>query len=75
VKSRLPYPISTAFYINSDFHGYSHYNAANVKFEHRAGDMAVTAVLPGPGAWTNKSAAAGVGRRPDAGFPGIRGQP
>ena len=43
--SRLPYKNFTSFYINSDWHGYSHYNAMNVKFEHRAGDLAVTGVF------------------------------
>jgi Carboxypeptidase regulatory-like domain len=61
VKSRLPYPNFNGFYINSDFHGYSHYNAANVKFEHRAGDMAVTAVFTWARSLDDKSAAAGVG--------------
>src|SRR5262249_54005399 len=34
-SSRLPYRNFTGNYIDSDFHGYSHYDAANIKFEHR----------------------------------------
>ena len=61
-------------YINSDWHGYSHYNAMNVKFEHRAHDLAVTAVYTWANSKDDKSAAAGVGatrRR----LSGIHGQP
>ena len=61
VVSRLPYPNFNGFYIDSDFHGYSNYNAGNVKFEHRAGDMAVTAVFTWAKSMDDKSAAAGVG--------------
>ena len=61
VKSRLPYKNFTGFYINSDFHGYSHYNAMNVKFEHRAGDLAVTSIFTWANSKDDKSAAAGVG--------------
>ena len=70
MKSRLPYPNFNGFYINSDFHGYSHYNAANVKFEHRAGDMAVTAVFTWARSLDDKSAAAGVGAT-GAGYQGF----
>jgi hypothetical protein len=58
---RLPYPNFTGFYIDSDFHGYAHYNAMNVKFERRAGDMAVTSVYTWARSMDDKSAAAGVG--------------
>jgi hypothetical protein len=60
-QSRLPYPNFTNYYINSDFHGYSHYNAMNVKFDHRAGDLAVTAIYTWANSKDDKSAAAGVG--------------
>ena len=60
-QSRLPYPNFNGFYIDSDFHGYSHYNALNVKFEHRAGDMAITSVYTWANSKDDKSAAAGVG--------------
>ena len=59
--SRRPYPNFTNFYINSDWHGYSHYNAMNVKFEHRAGDLAVTGIFTWAKSLDDKSAAAGVG--------------
>ena len=52
VVSRLPYPNFNGFYIDSDFHGYSNYNAGNVKFVHQAGKLAITAISPGPRAWT-----------------------
>ncbi len=60
-SSRLPYPNFTGFYIDSDFHGYSHYNAMNIKFEHRAHDLAVTAIYSWANSKDDKSAAAGVG--------------
>jgi hypothetical protein len=59
--SRLPYPNFNGFYINSDWHGRAHYNAMNVKFEHRAGDLAVTGVFTWAKSFDDKSAAAGVG--------------
>jgi len=58
---RLPYKNFQGFYIDSDFHGMSHYNAMNVKFEHRAKDLAATAVYTWANSKDNKSAAAGVG--------------
>ena len=61
VASRLPYPNFNGFYIDSDWHGYSHYNAMNIKFEHRAGDLAVTSVFTWAKSLDDKSAAAGVG--------------
>lgn len=60
-STRLPYPNFTGFYIDSDFHGYSHYRAMNVKFEHRTGGLAVTAVYTWAQSKDDKSAAAGVG--------------
>ena len=59
--SRLPYPNFNGFYINSDWHGYGNYNAMNVKFEHRAGDLAMTGVFTWAKSFDDKSAAAGVG--------------
>ena len=61
VASRRPYPNFTNFYINSDWHGYAKYNAMNVKFEHRSGDLAVTGVFTWAKSMDDKSAAAGVG--------------
>ena len=60
-SSRLPYPNFTGFYIDSDFHGYSRYDAGNVKFEHRARDLAVTSVFTWSKSLDDKSATAGVG--------------
>ena len=68
--SRLPYPNFTSFYINSDWHGYSHYNGMNVKFEHRAHDLASTVVYTWAQSKDDKSAAAGVGAT-GAGFQGF----
>jgi hypothetical protein len=61
IASRLPYPNFNGTYIDSDFHGYSHYNAGNVKFEHRAGDLAATAIFTWAKSMDNKSATAGAG--------------
>jgi Carboxypeptidase regulatory-like domain len=61
IASRLPYPNFNGTYIDSDFHGYSNYNAANVKFEHRAGDLAATAVFTYAKSMDDKSATAGAG--------------
>jgi Carboxypeptidase regulatory-like domain len=60
-SSRRPYPNFTSYYIDSDWHGYSNYNAMNVKFEHRAHDLAVTGVFTWARSMDDKSAAAGVG--------------
>jgi hypothetical protein len=61
IASRLPYQNFNGTYIDSDFHGYSNYDAANVKFEHRAGDLAATAVFTYAKSMDNKSATAGAG--------------
>ena len=51
--SRRPYPNFSNIFINSDWHGYSHYNGLNVKFEHRARDLAADRrSTPGPTART-----------------------
>lgn len=69
-NSRLPYPNFTNIYINSDWHGYSNYNAVNVKFEHRTSSLAVTAVYSWAKSMDDKSAAAGVGAS-GAGYQGF----
>ena len=69
-STRLPYPNFTGFYIDSDFHGYSHYNAMNVNFQHRAGNLAVTAIYTWANSKDDKSAAAGVGAT-GAGYQGF----
>ncbi len=61
IPSRLPYPNFNGFYIDSDFHGFSIYHAGNAKFEHRAGDLAVTSVFTWAKSMDNKSATAGAG--------------
>ena len=58
---RLPYANFNGTYIDSDFHGYSNYNAGNVKFEHRTHDLAATAIYTWAKSLDDKSAAAGVG--------------
>jgi hypothetical protein len=61
ISSRLPYPNFTGFYIDSDFHGNSNYNAGDVKLERRAGDLALTAVYTWSKSLDTKSATAGAG--------------
>lgn len=68
--SRLPYPNFTNFYIDSDWHGYSHYNGMNVKMEHRARELAATVVYTWAQSKDDKSAAAGVGAT-GAGYQGF----
>jgi len=68
--SRLPYKNFTNFYIDSDWHGYSHYNAMNVKMEHRARELAATVVYTWAQSKDDKSAAAGVGAT-GAGYQGF----
>lgn len=61
IASRLPYPNFNGTYIDSDFHGYSHYNAGNVKLERRSGDLALTAAYTWSKSLDDKSATAGAG--------------
>ncbi|HXS76882.1 MAG TPA: carboxypeptidase regulatory-like domain-containing protein [Terracidiphilus sp.] len=68
--SRLPYKNFTNFYIDSDWHGYSHYNGMNVKMEHRARELAATVVYTWAQSKDDKSAAAGVGAT-GAGYQGF----
>jgi len=70
VVSRLPYPNFNGFYIDSDFHGYANYNAMNIKFEHRTGNLAATAIYTWAKSMDDKSAAAGVGAT-GAGYQGF----
>ncbi len=60
-SSRLPYPNFNGTYIDSDFHGYSNYNAGNIKFEHRASNLALTAAFTWAKSLDDKSATAGAG--------------
>ncbi len=68
--SRLPYANFNGYYIDSDFHGYANYNAANIKFEHRAQNLAATAIFTWARSLDDKSAAAGVGAT-GAGYQGF----
>jgi hypothetical protein len=70
-STRLPYKNFTGFYINSDWHGYSSYNAFNVKFEHRTGNLQVQSAFTWAKSMDDKSAAAGVGAT-GAGFQGFQ---
>jgi hypothetical protein len=58
---RLPYPNFTGFYINSDWHGNSDYNAGNIKLERRTSSMALTTIFTWAKSLDDKSAAAGLG--------------
>ena len=69
-STRLPYPNFTGDFIDSDFHGYSHYNAMNINLQHRARDLAVTAIYTWAQSKDDKSAAAGVGAS-GAGYQGF----
>lgn len=70
VADRLPYPNFTGFYIDSDFHGYSHYNAVNFKLQHSAANLAATVIYTYANSKDDKSAAAGVGAT-GAGYQGF----
>ena len=70
VADRLPYPNFTGFYIDSDFHGYSHYNAMNVKLQRSAANLAATVIYSYANSKDDKSAAAGVGAT-GAGYQGF----
>lgn len=61
VSSRLPYPNFTGDYIDSDFHGYSSYNAGNVQLEHRATNLDLTAIFTWAKSLDDKSSTAGAG--------------
>ena len=60
-NTRLPYPNFPGFYIDSDWHGYSNYNAMNAKFERRTTHSALTAIYTWARSLDDKSATAGVG--------------
>ena len=68
--SRLPFPNFTGFYIDSDFHGYSHYNAMNVKLEHSSSNLSANVIYTYANSKDDKSAAAGVGAT-GAGYQGF----
>src|SRR6185437_11378977 len=70
VSTRLPYQNFTGFYIDSDFHGYSHYNAMNFKLQRSAANLAATVIYTYANSKDDKSAAAGVGAT-GAGYQGF----
>ena len=61
--SRRPFAniTSSLGFLDSQWEGYSNYNAANVKFERRTSSMAVVSVYTWAKSMDDKSAAAGVG--------------
>ncbi len=70
-STRKPYPNFSGIYIDSDWHGYSNYNAMNLKMEHRNTQGAVTAIYTWARSLDDKSAAAGVGAT-GTGFQGFQ---
>ncbi len=69
VASRKPYP-QFGIFINSDWSGNSSYQSANVKIEHRAGNLLFTTAYTWAKSIDNKSAAAGIGGA-DTGWQGF----
>jgi hypothetical protein len=69
VEERKPFP-QFGVYINSDWSGYSNYNAMNAKLEHRARNALVTLAYTWAKSTDSKSAAAGIG---SSGFNGWQG--
>lgn len=59
--TRLPYKNFPGFFINSDFHGYSHYNAMNVKLQHSSGNLVATMFYTLAQSKDDKSSAAAAG--------------
>jgi hypothetical protein len=62
-SQRAPYPNFSSIlgFLDSEYNGYSSYNAGNLKLEHRSGSMALLAVYTWAKSLDDKSAAAGVG--------------
>src|SRR5437588_1023056 len=62
-SQRKPYANfnSTLGFLDSEYNGYSSYNAGNLKLEHRSSSMALLAVYTWSKSLDDKSAAAGVG--------------
>ncbi len=67
--ARRPYP-NFNIYIDSKWTGYSNYNAANVKLEHRTSSLLLNAVYTWSKSLDDKSAAAGIGNA-DIGWQGF----
>jgi hypothetical protein len=60
-SARIPYAHFPGIYINSDWNGYSNYNAGTIKLEHRTASLALTALYTWAKSMDDKSAAAAVG--------------
>jgi hypothetical protein len=70
VEERKPFP-NFGVYINSDWSGYSNYNALNAKLEHRARSALVTLAYTWAKSTDSKSAAAGIGASNFNGWQGF----
>ncbi len=70
-SSRKPYVNFPGIYINSDWSGYSNYNAGTVKLEHRTSSLALTAFYTWAKSMDDKSAAAGIGATAGTGWQGF----
>jgi Carboxypeptidase regulatory-like domain len=70
-SDRRPYQNFTGLFINSDDQGYSHYNAANVQFEHRARNLALTSIFTWAKSLDDKSSTAGAGASSGFGYQGF----
>ena len=73
-EERKPFP-NFGVYINSDWSGYSNYNALNAKLEHRARGALVTLAYTWAKSTDSKSAAAGIGAIRVQRLAGIPEQP
>lgn len=71
VSQRKPYAHFPGIYINSDWSGYSNYNAGTVKLEHRTSSLALTAFYTWAKSMDDKSAAAGIGATAGTGWQGF----
>jgi hypothetical protein len=70
-SARKPYVNFPGIYINSDWSGYSNYNAGTVKLEHRTPALALTAFYTWAKSLDDKSAAAGIGATAGTGWQGF----
>jgi hypothetical protein len=68
---RKPYKNFPGIYINSDWNGYSNYNAGTVKLVHRTPSLALTAFYTWAKSMDDKSAAAGIGATAGTGWQGF----
>jgi hypothetical protein len=71
VAGRKPYANFGPFYINSDWSGYSNYNAMNAKLEHRTANALASVAYTWGKSTDSKSAAAGIGGSAFNGWQGL----